>query len=358
MNVIDVFSGAGGLSKGFENAGFNIIAGIDNDEESLITFSKNHSKATTINFDLSQKIDFSSSIFSPINDLKVDVIIGGPPCQGFSVAGKRDELDPRNALYKQYLAFVEKFIPEVTVMENVPTMMSMYGGRIYENIVSKLENLGYATSAFILDSSNYGIPQKRKRFFLVGTNIGKKINPPQGIKDVKITTKDAISDLPSLEKNNESKSYSTSPKNEYQRKMREYSTELHNHWKVLHTEKTKKIVSMVPDGGNYKDLPVHLQDTRKVHIAWTRMNSKEPCFTIDAGHYHHFHYKYNRAPTVRECARIQSFPDDFIFYGKKTSQYRQVGNAVPPILAEVIARKIKDEINGIQSRKTIQMYNH
>ena len=119
--------------------------------------------------------------------------------------------------------------------------------------------------------------------------------------------------------------------------MRNKSDILYNHEAVKHTEKTKNIIAMVPDGGNYKCLPMHLQSTRKVNIAWTRMNSSKPCFTIDAGHNHHFHYLANRVPTVRECARIQSFPDNFIFTGNRTSQYRQVGNAVPPLVAEQIA---------------------
>ena len=127
---------------------------------------------------------------------------------------------------------------------------------------------------------------------------------------------------------------------DYQKAMRNGSVKLFNHWKVEHKQKTIDIIKLVPDGGNYKNLPVELQQTRKVNIAWTRMNSKKPCFTIDAGHNHHFHYKANRVPTVRECARIQSFPDTFRFFGKKTSQYRQVGNAVPPILAGKIARSI------------------
>ena len=358
INVLDLFSGVGGLSIGFENAGFNIVAGIDNDPYSLLTFSKNHPDSIAKNFDLAQKIDFSSNELSALKNLKIDVLVGGPPCQGFSVAGKRSESDPRNILYKSYLSFIEHFTPEVILIENVPTMLSMYGGRIYHAINSEVKNLGYETSAFILDSSNYGIPQKRKRFFLIGTNSGKKINIPSISLTAKITTRDALSDLPSLTNSLESKTYSSKPKNNYQKRMRIKSTILHNHSKVIHTEKTKKIISLVPDGGNYKDLPKNLQDTRKVHIAWTRMNSKEPCFTIDAGHNHHFHYKHNRVPTVRECARLQSFSDDFIFYGTKTSQYQQVGNAVPPILAEVLANKIKSEIYGIQSRKTIQMYNH
>ena len=120
---------------------------------------------------------------------------------------------------------------------------------------------------------------------------------------------------------------------------------IHNHELTNHSEKTVDIISLVPDGGNYKDLPTEFQKTRKVNIAWTRLNSKKPSFTIDTGHRHHFHYEFNRVPTVRESARIQSFPDNFIFKGSKTSQYKQVGNAVPPILAKHLAVQLKRYLN-------------
>jgi DNA (cytosine-5)-methyltransferase 1 len=122
--------------------------------------------------------------------------------------------------------------------------------------------------------------------------------------------------------------------------MRSNSVGINNHTTTKHNDKTKMIISLVPDGGNYKDLPIEYRETRKVNIAWTRLNSKRPSFTIDTGHRHHFHYKYNRVPTVREAARIQSFPDNFIFLGNKSQQETQVGNAVPPILAEVLAKEI------------------
>ena len=124
--------------------------------------------------------------------------------------------------------------------------------------------------------------------------------------------------------------------------MRKKSKGVFNHEITIHTEQTQRIIAMVPDGGNYKDLPENLQQTRKVHIAWTRLASNKPSITIDTGHNHHFHYEYNRVPTARESARLQSFPDDFIFIGKKMSQLKQIGNAVPPLMALSIAKKIKE----------------
>jgi len=140
--------------------------------------------------------------------------------------------------------------------------------------------------------------------------------------------------------------YAIDPKSEYQKLMRKDSIYLYNHVTTIHKEQTKRIIAMVPDGGNYKDLPEELWQTRKVNIAWTRMNSQKPCFTIDTGHNHHFHYRANRVPTVRESARIQSFPDSCEFIGIKTSQLKQVGNAVPPLLAEAIAKKVAHVIEG------------
>ena len=162
------------------------------------------------------------------------------------------------------------------------------------------------------------------------------------------TCEDAISDLdfiPDDKVLGENIPYEKPATNPYQEKMREGSKSILNHTATLHKQKTKDIIAMVPDGGNYKDLPKELWETRKVNIAWTRMNSKKPCFTIDTGHNHQFHYKENRVPTVRESARIQSFPDTFEFIGIKTSQLKQVGNAVPPLMAEAIAKSIIDVLN-------------
>ncbi|MCM1236532.1 MAG: DNA cytosine methyltransferase, partial [Ruminococcus flavefaciens] len=286
----------------------------------------------------------------------IDVIIGGPPCQGFSVSGKRMIDDPRNKLYKSFVSLVEQIQPKVFVMENVPGLIRLFDGKVKEEVLSDFSAIGYRVKVQQLSADDYGVPQQRKRVFFVGINENKfkadaefifpKPTHGAGLKRV-ITCKDAISDLdfvPDDVSLGESIEYVLPAANDYQEKMRIGSSMVKNHSITIHKEQTKQIIAMVPDGGNYKDLPLELQSTRKVNIAWTRMDSEKPCFTIDTGHNHHFHYKENRVPTVRESARIQSFPDTFEFIGIKTSQLKQVGNAVPPLMAEAIARQVIEVI--------------
>lgn len=343
FSTIDLFCGAGGLSLGFKKAGFEILVGIDNDTSALETYKNNFKNAQSILCDLS-KLDKKHIT----NFGHVDVLLGGPPCQGFSIAGKRDSEDPRNLLVISYLEIMKELMPRVAVIENVPNIMSIGKGAFMETIQNGLGALGYNVTICKLNSADFGVPQTRKRVFFIATrDFIFDINDLMLSKtDTWITTEQALSDLPLLEESlgEYEQNYSTIPMNSYQELMRKYSNTIINHQAVDHKPKTKEIISMVPDGCNYKSLPDDLQNTRKVNIAWTRMNSQKPCFTIDAGHNHHFHYKANRVPTVRECARIQSFPDDFHFLGKRTSQYRQVGNAVPPILSEVIANSILKQI--------------
>lgn len=338
--VIDLFCGCGGLSQGFIEADFNVILGIDHWKDAIETFNYNHKNSKGIVADL---LDLDPEEIKRKNKIgKVDLIIGGPPCQGFSIAGKRIIDDERNQLYKSFLQFVDYFKPKGFVMENVPNILSMGGGAIKKQILKDFEDIGYKISYDKLLASDFGVPQNRRRAFFVGLKNNFEFEFPKPITpDNKITSGDAISDLPknSLEDGSQ---YTISPKSDFQKKMRNGNKVIFNHQITNHKEKTVEIIAMVPDGGNYKDLPKELHQTRKVNIAWTRLNSKKPSFTIDTGHRHHFHYKFNRVPTVRESARIQSFRDEFIFCGSKTSQYKQVGNAVPPLLAKEIALKIKN----------------
>ncbi len=335
LKVLDLFSGCGGLSEGFQLAGYRIIMGVDNWDVALRTFEKNHSDSVGRIADLSNLDPKDLKLQD-----KIDVIIGGPPCQGFSIAGKREAEDPRNKLYQGFVNCVEHFNPKAFVMENVPNLISMNGGQIKNSIIKDFEKLGYKVVYKILKASDYGVPQQRRRVFFVGLNDSEKDFVFPMPFDVSISTKEAISDLPEHSVV-DGDQYPTKALSAYQKEMRRESVGVFNHQISNHSDKTKQIISMVPDGGNFKDLPKELQGTRNVNIAWTRFAADKPSHTIDTGHRHHFHYKYNRIPTVRESARLQSFRDDFIFLGSKTNQYKQVGNAVPPKLAEQVAIALK-----------------
>lgn len=345
----DLFCGCGGFTQGFEQAGLVSCLGIDMWKDATTTYHYNFPNSAILNKDITSVT--ADELLETANVIAndVDVIIGGPPCQGFSISGKRMIDDPRNILYKSFVQIVGDIQPKIFVMENVPGLVSMAKGAVKDSVIEDFASRGYNVTWKILSADDYGVPQHRRRVFFVGLNKNHFGNlmfdfPIPTTKEKKVTCFDAIADLDFIPDNvalSEQIDYALPPKNEYQDLMRRNSTHIWNHVATLHNEKTKQIISMVPDGGNYLDLPKELWNTRKVHIAWTRMDSKKPCFTIDTGHNHHFHYSANRVPTVRESARIQSFPDSFRFIGIKTSQLKQVGNAVPPLLAQSIATQIK-----------------
>ncbi|WNY99490.1 DNA cytosine methyltransferase [Sulfurospirillum sp. 'SP'] len=338
--VIDLFCGCGGLSLGFLQAGYDVVLGIDNCKNAIETFTKNHKNSTGLVADLSAITPKDISLKTGI--AKIDVIIGGPPCQGYSIAGKRIIEDSRNELYKSFVKFVEYFEPQAFLMENVPNILSIGNGAIKNNIINDFSGLGYKVVCKVLLASDFGVPQNRKRAFFIGLKNNIEFQFPILQNNI-VTAAEAISDLPE-DTVVDGMDYPSEATSTYQKLMRKNSKAIYNHLITQHKDTTKQIIALVPDGGNYKSLPVELQKTRKVNIAWTRLNSKKPSFTIDTGHNHHFHYKFNRVPTVRESARIQSFPDDFIFVGTLTSQLRQVGNAVPPLFAKILAKSLKNSI--------------
>jgi DNA (cytosine-5)-methyltransferase 1 len=342
-NIIDLFCGCGGLSLGFELAGYRTLLGIDNDKAAIETFEKNHKGSIGLCKDITEIT--KEEILRTINYQNVDVVVGGPPCQGMSIAGPRKLHDPRNKLYLSFIRIVEELQPKAFVIENVPGLVSLFKGAIKDSILEEFNRIGYTVNYQILNAADYGVPQLRKRVFFVGLKNGKKFVFPEPkivFENDWITAEEATSDLPLLEDSlgNEIEHYVSEPKNEFQSFCRRNSKVIYNHQATNHSEQTKKIISLVPEGGNFKDLPEEYRKTRNFNVAWTRYHSKRPALTIDTGHRHHFHYKANRVPTVRENARFQSFPDDFIFYGNRTQQYRQVGNAVPPLLAKAIAEQL------------------
>ena len=345
MNAIDLFAGCGGLSKGFMDAGFDIIVGVDNDQAALNTFAKNHGAAIAMNADLSKQETFDE-IKRVAGERSIDVIIAGPPCQGFSLTGPRNFDDKRNKLYLAVIEIVKQYKPKGFIIENVPGMATLYGGQIKQEILQRFRKLGYNIECRILCAADYGVPQMRKRLIFMGVreDIGVPHFPEPILGDGHyITCREAIGDLPQRvsELGEEESEYVSEPTTEYQRLMRGTSTVLYNHVATDHKQFVKDTIALVPEGGNYKDLPPGWGESRKFHMAWTRLDGNAPSRTVDTGHRNIFHYTLNRVPTVRENARIQSFPDSFIFTGTRTQQSRQVGNAVPPLLGYALGKELR-----------------
>lgn len=356
MNAIDLFCGAGGLSKGFMDAGYDIVVGCDNDSDALNTFELNHKGAIALDADLSDQktIDRIKELAGGKN---IDVVIAGPPCQGFSVTGPRNFDDPRNKLYLAVIALVKQYKPKGFIIENVPGMATMYKGQVKDEILKRFREMGYNIEARILCAADYGVPQMRRRLIFMG--IRKDIGEPRFPEPVLdkahyVTLRDAIDDLPARTDGDfgtEDDVYDKPPRTDYERKMRGDCTVLHNHIATRHKDFVKEVIAQVPEGGNYKDLPPGVGTSRKFHMAWTRLDGNAPARTVDTGHRNIFHYEYNRVPTVRENARMQSFPDDFVFTGSRTHQDRQVGNAVPPLLGYYLGMALKEIIENGEEKK-------
>ena len=347
LKVVDLFSGCGGFSYGFESAGYEVVLGVDNDEPALRTFKQNHRNAETLLLDLS-KDEAIDSIVEKTKSIPIDVIIAGPPCQGFSLTGPRRQTDERNRLFYSVFKLAKRLRPKSIIIENVPGLAGLYDGQARSAVIEAFRDheYRYTVKDKVVFAPDFGVPQIRRRLFFVGLlpELGEFTFPePIHSESTYVSCSDAISDLPTLvdDLGNEISNYPNGTHSEYQQKLRNGSKVLYNHVGTKHTQLVIDVISQVPEGGNHRDLPPGVGESRRFNEAWTRYHSNKPSKTIDTGHRNHFHYKFNRVPTIREMARLQSFPDNFIFLGSKTQQNRQVGNAVPPLLGFHIANQLK-----------------
>lgn len=368
MNVIDLFAGCGGLSLGFEMAGFNIPLAIEKDAWAAETYQANHPGTKVIIGDITKITDLKNLL---PKDLTIDGVIGGPPCQGFSLSGNRDKNDPRNSLFMDFVRFVQFYQPKFFVMENVTGILSMKtkdNQLVKDLIMAEYEKAGYNAKVCKLNAAEYGVPQSRIRVAFIGVrkdltfDEAKLFPQPSTLGDQQVTIEQAIMDLPQIQasEGNEEMEYTSDPQNEYQKWARTRSQKVCNHVAMRHTKRLIERFEQIKFGQSVADVDKVYQqrkrgDASKISGKSFSQNNmrpfpNRPSPTVPASFQSNFVHPYlNRNYTAREGARLQSFPDNYIFCGKRTtmsweknlSQYQQIGNAVPPLLAKAIAENLR-----------------
>ena len=353
FNILDLFCGAGGFSYGMEkNPRFKTLISLDNDEYAGNTFKLNMPWCDVHIGDITDD-KVKNNIIQEAREKGINMIIGGPPCQGFSNKGKKLGLeDPRNFLFREYLSFVKELQPEVFVIENVKALLSTSNGWFKKQILSAIEQLGYFVDYGVLNAEEYGVPQSRERAIFICCKK-QKITLPSPTRDIPVTVREAISDLAYHESGEGApvELYREQPQSGYQKMMREGSENLYNHVASKHKQVAIDKLKMIPPEKGKECLPPELLGNQKFKTTWGRLKWDEPSPTIDtrfdaASNGTNNHPFLNRAITPREAARIQSFDDRFIFYGSKVRIRKQIGNAVPPLMAKAIADKIDKELNN------------
>lgn len=363
--ILDLFSGAGGFSYGLDQVeNFNTVVATDYSAAALETFKQNMPTVKTIlgditNYTIKEKIIFEAKTH------KVNMIIGGPPCQGFSNKGKKLGLnDPRNFLFLEYLDVVKRINPELFIIENVKTMLTAANGYFLEEIKSRILELGYVMNYGIMKSVDYDVPQTRERAIIIA-HKEKMLDFPQKSNNI-VTVRDAISDLSYLNSGDGENisQYITEPLSEYQKVMRRNSKKLYNHKATNHSKIALQKLALIPPEKGKEHLPAGLIGKQKFKTTWGRLEWDKPSPTIDTrfdtpSNGKNSHPFLNRAITPREAARIQSFPDQFVFYGNKTAICTQIGNAVPPMMAKRLGEALVDQLETSDkiSDKNYRIYN-
>lgn len=333
---IDLFCGAGGLSLGFDKAGFDNVFSVEYNNNFAKTYKRNFPNHHLIVDDI-KNIDNENIIKNTCNT-PVDVVIGGPPCQGFSIAGNIGRTfldDDRNQLFKEFVRFVVCIQPKMFVLENVAAMATHLKGKTIKTIVEAFESAGcgYNVKYKVLNSVDYSVPQERRRIVIVGVrkDLNSVFSYPKKDKNI-ITVKEAIGDLPPLKSGQES--------------------DIPNHIAMKHSVQMLEKMSYIKDGGDRMDIPENIRPKSGDIRKYIRYDSTKPSVCVTGDMRKVFHYEQNRALTARELARLQSFPDDFVFEGASIQIQQQIGNAVPPKLAQKIAMQVKETLENAKISKS------
>jgi DNA (cytosine-5)-methyltransferase 1 len=339
--AIDLFSGAGGLSLGAQNAGFEIVVAVEKDKDFALTFKKNHPNSTVITDDI-------RNINTQQLNIKPFIIFGGPPCQGFSISNTqtRNIDNKNNLLFEEFIRFVKELESEWFLFENVEGIVSFNKGATIKHIEQCFKDLGYIVSSKIVCASDYGVPQNRNRFIMVGNKSGICFEFPKPQKK-KITVADAISDLPDLENGQQLEvgKYKNIGST-FAKKMRKGSKNPLQNYVSKNADYVIERYSYIGQGQNWRAIPEHLmlnyKNSQNCHSGiYKRLDLNKPSVVISNYRKNMLIHPFqNRGLSVREAARLQSFPDTFIFEGSIMKIQQQIGNAVPPLMAEAIFKKI------------------
>lgn len=340
---LDLFSGAGGLSLGLSRAGWKPLLAVDHWPDAVATYRRNFSDHEIVDLDISE---LTMSRLAKFLDAEPDWVVGGPPCQGFSTVGKRLRHDPRNRLVSEFHRIVETLRPAGFVIENVLGLKDM---RFEGGVIDLFADLGYEVTFHVLRAADYGIPQLRRRVVFIGHREQGFFRRPSASRreGEHVTVWDAIGDLPVVGPGETAYAYDKPPSNDYQWVMREGSTGLQGHTVSNHPPHLVRAISFIPDGGNRRAIPDEYQPSSGFHNSYSRLSSRHPAVAVTSNlgkpsATRCIHPFQHRGLTAREGARLQSFPDRFWFEAGVTSQRLQIANAVPPLLAETLGKRLVD----------------
>ena len=354
MTGVDIFCGAGGMSLGAQMAGIKISLAIELDEKACLTYKHNHPEVTLLQSDIR---DISPTDYISDNPF---ILFGGPPCQGFSFSNRqtRNMDNEHNSLFTEFIRFTKELRPSWFVFENVEGFNEFYDGIVVKTLERKFSDIGYLTSKKVLCASEYSVPQSRKRFFMVGNNVGIDFRFPGG-SDSKVSVREAIHDLPPLKNGDHQEilPYKTKSLNRYSKIMRKDSEAAMQNYVSRNQDYVIARYKHIKPGQNWKAIPEHLmtnyKNKKNCHSGiYKRLHPDHPSIVIANYRKNMLIHPYqDRGLSVREAARIQSFPDDFVFRGTINFIQQQIGNAVPPLLAKAVFCKILEYSNGQQDKE-------
>ena len=352
-NVIDLFAGVGGLSYGFSHiSNFDIILANEIEPDIAKAYSLNHSNVNMLNCDIASLTE--SKLKECLKDKQIDLVVGGPPCQSYSTLGKR-QMDDRANLFMQYKRILKILNPKAFVFENVVGLLSMDGGKLFLKIQKEFESIGYILKYKVLNAVDYGVPQLRERVILVGMKNTNNFEYPKpthgdGLKPY-VTLKDAIGDLPKIKSGESSDKYLNENSNDFIDFVRKDNDILTEHSAPKNGQHLIRIMETLKDGESKDDLPDDIRPKSGYGNTYAKLWWEKPSTTITRNFAcpsssRCIHPRDSRAMSIREGARLQSFPDDYIFYGSDGMKRLEIGNAVPPLLSIAIAKEVLKALNN------------